>query len=95
MQLKPNTEKALNAWLNTDTWHTNHDTDMERWYDFVDQYQREDGFAIDEVALRELIEYKLTEKTGKRFDDEYFRNLFRERISLAYNILDFLKCSIP
>ncbi len=91
MQLKPNTEKTLNIWLNAGTWHTNHDTDMERWYDFVDQYQREHGFTIDEVALRENIEGKVTKITGKRFDSEDLRNEIRERISLAYNILDFLK----
>ena len=91
MQLKPNTGKTLDAWLGPDTWHTKNDYDMNHWYAFVDQYQRDHGFTIDEVALRELIERKLTKKTGKRFDDEYFRNLFHERISLAYNILDFLK----
>jgi len=92
MQLKPNTEKTLDAWLGPGTWHTNHPTDMDRWYDFVDQYQREHGFTIDdEVILREIIERKLTEKFGKRFDNEDLRNEIRERINLAWKILDFLK----
>ena len=91
MQLKPNTEKALDAWLGPDSWYTKHPIDMDRWYDFVDQYQRDHGYTIDEVALQEIIEYKLTEKIGKRFDNEDLRNDIRERISLAYNIFDFLK----
>lgn len=91
MQLKPNTEKALNVWLDAGTWHTGHPTDMDRWYDFVDQYQREHGFTIDEVVLRKNIEDKLTKKTGKRFGNEVLRNEIREQISLAYKILDFLK----
>lgn len=91
MQLKPNTEKALDAWLGPETWHTNHDEDMNRWYDFVNQYQRDHGYTIDEVALRETIEYKLTKKIGERFDNEILRKEIRERISLAYNILDFLE----
>ena len=91
MPLKPNTGKTLDAWLGPHTWHTSHPLDMERWYDFVNQYQIDHGFTIDETALREIIESKLTEKIGKRFDNEDLRNVIRKRISLAYNILDFLK----
>ncbi len=74
MQLKSNTEKTLDTWLNAGTWHTNHPSDMERWFGFVDQYQREHGFTIDEAALCETIEHKLTEIAGKRFDNELLRN---------------------
>jgi len=91
MQLTPDTDRALQAWIGPDTWHTPHDYDMNRWYDFVNRYQRDHGFTIDEPALREIIEYKLTKKIGKRFDNEDLRKEIRERISLAYNILDFLK----
>ncbi len=91
MQLKPNTEKALDTWLNADTWYTYDRDDMNRWYDFVDQYEREHDFKIDEDVLREIIERKLTEIAGKCFDNEPLRNTIQEQISLAYNILDFLK----
>lgn len=89
MKLKPATEKALDAWLGPSTWHTAHDDDMDRWYDFVSVYQREHGYEIDEPALREHIERKL----GGTFDDEPngLRSIIRSRITLAYNILDFLK----
>jgi hypothetical protein len=91
MQLKPNTEKTLDVWLGLSTWYTNNTTNMDHWYGFVDQYQKEHGFEIDEAALRGIIEHKLTKITGTRFDNEHFRKKIRERISLAYNILDFLR----
>ena len=91
MQLKPKTEKTLDVWLGLSTWYTNNATNMNHWYGFVDQYQREHGFTIDEAALREIIEHKLTKIEGKRFDNDHFRNVIRERISLAVKILDFLK----
>ncbi|MBW1795903.1 MAG: hypothetical protein JRJ38_16020 [Deltaproteobacteria bacterium] len=86
MQLKPSTEQALYKWLGPDTWHTSNDFDMNRFYDFVDQYQKDYGFTIDEAALREVIERKV--KAGV---NEHIREIIREHISLAYRILDFLK----
>jgi 3'-phosphoadenosine 5'-phosphosulfate sulfotransferase (PAPS reductase)/FAD synthetase len=91
MKLKPNSEKALDAWLGPQTWHTNHDLDMERWYSFVDQYQRDHGFQINEPELQKLIENKLSEQIGKKFNNKDLRQTIRERITLAYKILDFLK----
>jgi len=86
MGLKPATKRALDAWLGADTWPTKHDADMGRWYDFVSQYQKDHGFTIDEAGLRELIEDK-TRASG----NEDLRRVIRERIGLAYSILDFLK----
>jgi len=51
MKLSSETEKKLDAWVKVDTWHTNHVLDMDRWYDFVNQYQRDHGYSIDESAL--------------------------------------------
>lgn len=79
-------ESKLQAWVGPSTWHTSHDLDMDRWYDFVDQYQRDHGYTIDEVALREHIEHKLEGRVN-----ENLRDIIRQRISLAYSILDFLK----
>ena len=86
MNLSPKTEEKLEAWIGPSTWHTNHPSDMDRWYDFVDQYQRDHGYTIDEVALREHIERKIGGGVNKSL-----RNIIREQISLAYHILDFLK----
>lgn len=86
MQLSPEAEQKLDAWVKVDTWHTNHIFDMERWFDFVDQYQKDHGYSIDEVALREIIERKVTDGVTDSLREE-----IKARISLAYNILDFLK----
>ena len=86
MQLKPDTEKALNAWMGPNTWYTDHPLDMDRWYDFVNQYQKDHGFTIDEASFREVIECKVEGAVNDVLDD-----IIRDRISLAYNILAFLK----
>ncbi len=80
------TESKLQTWAGPNTWHTPHDLDMGRWYDFVDQYQRDHGYTIDEAALREHIENELEGSVN-----EDLRDIIRQRISLAYSILDFLK----
>ena len=68
------------------TWHTEHDLDMDHWYDFVNQYQKDHGFTIDEASLREVIDRKIKGAVNDQLDD-----IIRNRISLAYKILDFLK----
>ena len=78
-------DSKLQAWIGRSTWHTSHDNDMNRWYDFVNQYQRDHGNIIDEPALREHIERKV--ESGVNED---LRDIIRARISLAYCILDFL-----
>lgn len=83
--LKPESEAKLKAWLAPGTWHTTHDSDMDRWYDFVSEYQRDHGYTIDEPILQEHI----THQSGATSDE--LLDIIRNRISLAYNILDFLK----
>lgn len=85
MKLSSETEKKLDAWGKVDTWHTNHKFDMDRWYDFVNQYQKDHGYSIDEAALREIIEKKVEGNVN-----DLLRGEIRTRISLACNILDFL-----
>ncbi len=51
MELSNAAESKLRDWCGPNTWHTSHDSDMDRWYDFVDQYQRDHGYTIDEAAL--------------------------------------------
>ncbi len=85
MKLSSETIKKLDAWVKVDTWHTNHKLDMERWYDFVNQYQKDHGCSIDEAALREIIEKKVEGNVN-----DLLRQEIRTRISLACDILDFL-----
>jgi hypothetical protein len=88
MELKASTSEALNRWLGPATWYKRHPFDMRRFYDFVDQYQKDHGYEIDESALREEIEHRVS-RTGSVNED--LRDTIRSRISLAYNILDFLE----
>lgn len=90
MELKPETQKALNAWLGPDTWDTPHSLDWQRFFDFVNQYQSEHGFTIEESGLCEIMEEKLRGKTGHPISGKT-REVIRDRIRLAYYILDFLK----
>ncbi|MBU4287806.1 MAG: hypothetical protein KKI12_06495 [Proteobacteria bacterium] len=85
MKLSSETEKKLDAWVKVDTWHTNHKLDMDRWYDFVNQYQKDHGYSVDESALREIIEKKVEGNVN-----DLLREEIRTRISLACNILGFL-----
>lgn len=85
MKMTPATDKALDGWALPSTWHTPHANDMERWYGFVDQYQRDHGFQVDETALRERIEQKVGGVS------ENLRDVIRERVSLMVDILDFLR----
>jgi len=87
MNLSKASEDALKAWYGPSTWHTPHDYDMGRWYDFVNQYQRDHGYAIDEADLCNHIEAALGDV------NDTSREIIQKRISLAYNILDFLKRS--
>ena len=59
---------------------------MDRWYGFVDQYQRDHGFTIDEAALREKIEAKIGGDVN-----EDLQNIIQKRIYLAVDILEFLE----
>jgi hypothetical protein len=86
MTLSTKTEAMLDKWLACDTWHTAHDSDMNRWYDFIQQYQSDHGFTIDENGLHNYIIRKASIK-----GNDYLCNTVRERLSLAFCILDFLK----
>jgi len=86
MMLSGAAESKLKAWYGPGTWHTNHPSDFDRWYDFVNQYQLDHGFTIDEPLLQEHIERQADCRTN-----EYLCDIIRERISRAYNILDFLR----
>jgi len=89
LKLKPKSHEALERWLHQNTFFKQDLHDMNRFYDFVDVYQREHGYWIDEVALREEIETRVTRYGGNV--SEELRDIIRDRISLAIDILDFIK----
>ena len=88
MQLSPRTDKALNHWLGVPTWHTNHLDDLNRWFDVIDQYQREHGYDLDEPDMRQEIANRVS-KGGSLYP--HLQDIIRDRVSLAGYILLFLK----
>ena len=90
MQLKPQTEAALDRWL-VPTWDSGRPYDSERFYKFVDQYQKDHGFSIDDADMREQIKRRAIAK-GRPYGSHQ-ETVVYEAVSLAYKILDFLKAT--
>ena len=89
MNMSENCNKKLKQWVGCDTWHTSHDLDMNRFYEFVDAYIKDNGLAIsDESILAETIAHQANIKTT----DLRFETI-QERVSLMYSIIDFLKAT--
>ena len=86
MQLNPNSSKALDQWLAAPTWYRSEYSDMEKFYNFVNQYQKESGYDIEEKNLEEEIASR-AEVEG----NDAMMPIIRERVSLAISILEFLK----
>lgn len=91
MILSEKAARKLEVWAGSETWHTSHDRDMDRFYMFVDQYATDHGFIInDESVLQEQI----ASITNTPLEDENpLKQLIRDRVSLMCNILDFLKAA--
>ena len=86
MELSPKSSEALSKWLALDIWYTPHLSDMKRFYEFIDYYQREHGYSLDENSLQEEI--------GERANvqrNESMIPIIRNRVSLAHTILEFLE----
>jgi len=88
MKLSENCTTKLKTWTQSTKWNSSHDKDMERFYLFVDSYQKEHGCTIsDESILAETI----ASYAGVSTDTALFKTVIRNRVSLMYNILDFIK----
>jgi len=88
MNLSEDTVEKLEVWAKPETWHTNHDLDMHRFFGFVDQYAKDHGYTVDESELHDRIASVRNTPTG---DDNPLEETIRSRISLMVNILDFLQ----
>jgi hypothetical protein len=87
MKLAENCLSQLQSWLDSGTWHTGHELDMNRFYAFVDACARQNDLDIcDESILTKTIVLQANIKTE---DPRY--PVIKERVSLMCNILDFLK----
>lgn len=88
MQLKPDTEKALNAWLGSATWWTNKPLDMARFYDFVDQYLLDHGFSLEIAGLWKLI-CERTNHSASEVGNGLLDEVIQNRVALATTILTY------
>ena len=90
MNISEATNSALDRWLGTDTWSSQHDLDMTRFYKFVKQYHQDHGYDLDSSwLLNEIME-------RADFDEESnepLTSIARDRVMLASNILDFMKAT--
>jgi hypothetical protein len=85
MELSPKSSEALNKWLALGTWHTGHPSDMRRFYEFIDHYQKEHGYSLNEQALQEEIAMRANVQGNEMAPK------IRDYVSLAFSVLEFLK----
>lgn len=79
--------EAMDSFLNTDTWHTNHDYDQERFYTALATIVRKDGFNADE--LRDYIRDK---KNITTHDGSHpFERVIDDLATKAWAVYDYLK----
>ncbi len=91
MQLKANTEAALNEWMDPVTWDSGQHEDRRRFYRFVNQYQKEHCCVIYESELGEQI--KSTAKAKGHLISSDQERAIQDFVSLAYKILEFLEAT--
>ncbi|KKL02123.1 hypothetical protein SD53_06930 [Rheinheimera mesophila] len=85
MNLSSSCMSSLRRWL-AGHWHTNHPTDMDMFYKFVDQYVVDHGCSVDEQGLRHLIATLV--KSDYPVEPTA---LISEKIGLMYKIMDFIR----
>ena len=80
-------ESAILNWVGVSTWDSNHDLDMNRFYDFVDIFQKENGNHISDVGIlaETIASLAKVNTTSESF------STIKSRISTMCNILDFLR----
>ena len=88
MNLSNEARIKLDSWAKSYTWHTSHDLDLHRFFEFINQYANDHGHSVDESALKDLVASITKTPTG---DDNDLEEIIRKRISLMVEILDFLQ----
>ena len=88
MNLSNDSLNKLSIWVKSDTWHTGHDLDQNLFFEFVNQYTKDQGFHVDEAMLTEKIGAITSVKISSGGP---LVTIIRDRVSLMVNIMDFLK----
>jgi hypothetical protein len=78
---------SLKKWLSGE-WHTNHSTDMDMFYKFVNNYIADHGHSLNERALLQLI----SEQAKCGYASELMK-LISEKIRLMSDIIDYAKAT--
>ncbi len=82
------TERALDHWVSPSTWDSLNDTDTAKFYEFVSQYHKDHGLAMDECAMRDRIKEVVMAK-GHPFG-RLEADFVHKCVSVARNVLDIL-----
>ena len=85
------TEQALNHWISSSTWDSLNHADTAKFYQFVNQYQKDHGFSLDEGGMRDIIKQVVIAK-GHPFGKPEAA-VIHARVALARNVLDFLSAT--
>jgi hypothetical protein len=85
------TEQALDHWITPSTWDSLNHTDTAKFYEFVSQYQKDHGFAMDERFMRDTIKEVVMAK-GHPFG-RLEADFVHKCVSVARNVLDILSAT--
>jgi len=85
-------QRYFDAWIMPKTWHTRHDCDMERFYQFVKAVKRYNRRAPSDALVGSLIQQRGAETVDNRF---YLDKRARQFAALYARLLDYEKTSFP
>ena len=88
MTFSSSTERALDHWVSPSTWDSLNHTDTAKFYEFVSQYHKDHGSAMDECAMRDRIKEVVMAK-GHPFG-RLEADFVHKCVSVARNVLDIL-----
>ena len=92
LDLNPSTQAALDAWLiSISNWREIDPMIEERFFEFVNQYQREHGFSIDKQELVEQLNRAALARDQSKIGLEPIEVFFGYYVDVAITILDFLR----
>ncbi|MGR3178730.1 MAG: hypothetical protein ACUZ8E_11795 [Candidatus Anammoxibacter sp.] len=90
MKFSPIVEEALEKWITFPTWYTDHQFDMERFYDFAKALRHEFGYiAGREEQIRERL-IKEAKERHPNLNAETAEKVIWDRVHLATSILEYL-----
>lgn len=89
MKFHPDVENALHRFLSAPTWFKGNEEDVNRWYEFVDAYERKHGCDLVDAELRRELVSRVTVK-GRALH-EHLEGAISQRVDDAVAILGFLK----